>query len=111
MKESIPACEACRVDAEKVSPDEQQEFLQQLDGWSIVELNKLPVLEKSYTFSNFKSALEFTNQVGGLAEEINHHPQLVTEWGAVTVRWWTHKIGGLHKMDFAMAKRCDSFLA
>jgi 4a-hydroxytetrahydrobiopterin dehydratase len=32
---------------------------------------------------------------------------LVTEWGKVTVTWWTHEIGGLHRNDFVMAAKTD----
>jgi 4a-hydroxytetrahydrobiopterin dehydratase len=32
---------------------------------------------------------------------------LVTEWGKVTVSWWTHAIAGLHKNDYIMAAKTD----
>jgi 4a-hydroxytetrahydrobiopterin dehydratase len=51
--------------------------------------------------------LEFTNKIGSIAEVENHHPLIITEWGKVTLDWWTHKIGGLHKNDFIMAARSD----
>ena len=44
--------------------------------------------------------LSFTDSVGALAEEQGHHPRIVTEWGRVTVTWWTHKIRNLHRNDF-----------
>ena len=44
---------------------------------------------------------------GDLAEEEGHHPAILLEWGKTTVRWWTHKIGGLHQNDFVMAARTD----
>ena len=42
-----------------------------------------------------------------LAEEAEHHPAILTEWGKVTVQWWTHKIKGLHRNDFIMAAKTD----
>src|SRR4029434_3522610 len=62
-------------------------------------------LERLYKFSNFAEALTFTNKVGELAEAEAHHPALLTEWGRVTVAWWTHKIRGLHRNDFIMAAK------
>ena len=59
-------------------------------------------------FKNFEQALQFTNKLGTVAEQQNHHPAILTEWGKVTVSWWTHKIGGLHKNDFIMAARTDA---
>ena len=76
--------------------------------------SKRSVTSPSFTvptrFGNFAEALAFTNRVGELAESIGHHPELVTEWGRVTVKWWSHKIKGLHELDFALAKRCDSLV-
>ena len=64
-------------------------------------------LERSFKFKNFSQALEFANKVGAAAEEEDHHPLIVTEWGRVTLQWWTHTIGGLHKNDFIMAAKTD----
>jgi len=63
---------------------------------------------KEFKFKNFVEALAFTNKVGELAEAENHHPAILVEYGKVTVSWWTHVIGGLHKNDFIMAARTDS---
>ena len=64
-------------------------------------------LERVFKFKNFAEALEFTNKVGKAAEKEDHHPLIVTEWGKVTLDWWTHKIGGLHKNDFIMAAKAN----
>jgi 4a-hydroxytetrahydrobiopterin dehydratase len=64
-------------------------------------------LAKEYKFANFAEALTFSNHVGALAEEVGHHPAILTEWGKVNVRWWSHEIGGLHKSDFIMAAKTD----
>jgi len=64
-----------------------------------------------FTIPNFVEALNFTNKVGALAESEGHHPALLTEWGKVTVTWWTHKIGGLHRNDFIMAAKTDQLYA
>jgi len=100
-------CEACRVDAPKVTQAEQEQLLLELSEWQIVDDKGVLQLFKIYTFENFVSALDFTNRVGFLAEDEGHHPALLTEWGSVTVRWWSHKIGGLHKNDFIMAAKTD----
>jgi pterin-4a-carbinolamine dehydratase len=42
-------------------------------------------LEKTFKFKNFAQALEFTNKIGAIAEEENHHPLIITEWGRVTL--------------------------
>jgi 4a-hydroxytetrahydrobiopterin dehydratase len=91
-----------------VSPEELQVLMKQLLDWTIADVDGMPQLRRTYKTANFAQALEFTNQVGALAEEADHHPALLTEWGKVTVGWWTHSIGGLHMNDFIMAARCDN---
>jgi 4a-hydroxytetrahydrobiopterin dehydratase len=79
----------------------------QVPDWQIVERDQIKRLERAFKFKNFVEALQFTNRVGELAEEEGHHPALMTEWGRVTVTWWTHKIKGLHRNDFIMAAKTD----
>lgn len=101
------SCEACQAGAPLVDPKDFPELLRQLSGWEVVSLDGVNQLQRTYTFKNFVDALTFTNKVGALAEEYNHHPEIRTEWGKVTVFWWTHKISGLHKNDFIMAAKSD----
>jgi 4a-hydroxytetrahydrobiopterin dehydratase len=100
-------CEACRRDAPHVTDSEIAEYLPELPEWNIVEREGIRRLEKIFSFKDFVEALKFTNEIGDLAESENHHPAILTEWGRVTVTWWTHKIKGLHRNDFIMAARTD----
>lgn len=106
-KLSEQACEACRADSPKVSDQELKELLGQIPDWTPESRNGVLQLERTFKFPDFAQALAFTNRVGALAEKEGHHPALLTEWGKVTVTWWTHKIKGLHKSDFIMAARTD----
>lgn len=100
-------CEACRIDAPRVTEQEQEDLLKELNGWQIVEKKGVLQLLKAYNFANFLEAMEFSQKIAQLAEAQGHHPALLTEWGRVTVRWWSHKIGGLHRNDFIMAAKTD----
>jgi 4a-hydroxytetrahydrobiopterin dehydratase len=73
--------------------------------WELVEREGVKRLERTFKFKDFAQALAFTNRVGELAEQQDHHPVIVTEWGKVKVTWWTHKIRGLHQNDFIMAAK------
>jgi 4a-hydroxytetrahydrobiopterin dehydratase len=79
----------------------------QIPEWTVVERDGIARLERVFQFANFAEALSFTNAVGALAETAGHHPALTTEWGRVTVGWWTHAIAGLHRNDFVMAAKTD----
>ncbi len=100
-------CEACSFDAPRVADDEIERFKTAIPDWQIVERDGIMQLERFFKFRNFKQALAFTNRIGELAEEAGHHPALLTEWGKVTVTWWSHAIKGLHKNDFILAARTD----
>lgn len=103
-------CVPCEGGVAPADDTEIAGYLAQIQGWQVVEVNGTKHLTKTFTFPNFARALAFTNRVGELAEREGHHPALLTEWGKVTVTWWTHSIGGLHKNDFIMAARTDEVL-
>lgn len=100
-------CEACRSNTPALGTAEQQVLLASLPDWVLLQ-DDPPKLQRRYRFDNFRDALAFTNAVGELAEAENHHPRLLTEWGCVTVTWWTHAIAGLHRNDFILAARTDA---
>ena len=101
-------CVPCRRGAPTVTAAEIAELKPEAPDWDLVERDGIPRLERVFHFPDFAQALAFTNRVGALAEEEGHHPALLTEWGRVTVSWWTHKIRGLHRNDFIMAAKTDS---
>jgi 4a-hydroxytetrahydrobiopterin dehydratase len=100
-------CVACRKDSPRVTPEEIAQFSPQVPDWQIVERDGVKQLERTYRFPDFAQALAFTARVGQAAEEQDHHPTIVTEWGKVKLTWWTHKINGLHRNDFVMAAKSD----
>ena len=104
-------CVACRRDSPRVTDEDIAELKPQIPDWDIVEHNEIPSLERAYRLKNFVQALDLTNKVGALAEEEGHHPAILTEYGKVTVVWWTHKIKWLHRNDFIMAAKTDQIAA
>lgn len=74
------------------------------DDWQVVDEHHLV---KEYKFPNFVDALAFTNKVGAIAEEQNHHPDILTTWGKTKVTIWTHKIDGLTESDFIFAAKVE----
>ena len=101
-------CMACHKDAPLVSDAEACELSPQIPEWQTIDRNGIPMLERVFRFKNFVEALTFTVKVGELAEAEKHHPAILTEWGRVTVTWWTHAIRGLHRNDFIMAAKTDA---
>ncbi|HYL81627.1 MAG TPA: 4a-hydroxytetrahydrobiopterin dehydratase [Candidatus Acidoferrum sp.] len=104
-------CEACRAGAPTVTPEDMEQYQLQVPDWRVAESEGIKRLERVFRFRDFRQALSFTNGVGELAEADGHHPAILTEWGKVTVGWWTHKIKGLHRNDFVMAAKTDRLYA
>ncbi len=107
---SAERCIACRRDSPRVTSAEVAELRREISDWQVLERDGIARLERVFHFPNFADALAFTNGVGALAEAEGHHPAILTEWGRVTVTWWTHKIHGLHRNDFIMAAKTDALV-
>ena len=101
-------CVACRRDAPRVTAEEVAELTPLIPDWVNEDHDGVPRLVRVFRLPTFRDALAFTQRVGELAEAEGHHPALLTEWGKVTVSWWTHKIRGLHRNDFIMAAKTDA---
>ena len=104
-------CTACRAGEPTVTDAELTALRPQIPQWQVVERAGIARLERVFALKNFAEALAFTNRVGELAEAEGHHPALLTEWGQVTVTWWTHAIRGLHRNDLIMAAKTDVLYA
>jgi len=103
-------CVACRGGDPKATEAEIAELHSQVVDWEIVMVNDVQRLERVFKLKNYTEAVAFTNKIASIAEEEDHHPLIVLEWGRVTVQWWTHVVGGLHKNDFIMAAKTNTLL-
>ena len=100
-------CSAITATTIRLSDAEISRNQAKLPDWEIYQKDGELRLEKVFQFKDFDQAIDFTNRVAKIANEENHHPAILTEWGKVTVTWWTHKIKGLHLNDFIMAAKTD----
>ena len=98
-------CVPCKGGVPPLEGAELAKLHEQLgNDWRVVEAHHL---EKTYRFADFREGLAFTNRVGQLAEEQNHHPDIHLAWGRVRLTLWTHKIDGLTESDFVLAAKVD----
>ena len=100
-------CVACRGTEPTLSDIQILEYQIRVPEWKVKKVDGMNRLERVFKFKDFAEAIAFTDKIGAIAEEEDHHPLIITEWGRVTVNWWTHKIGGLHLNDFIMAAKTD----
>jgi 4a-hydroxytetrahydrobiopterin dehydratase len=97
-------CESCRSAKSPLSHQRITALFSELTGWNLDADRRLG---KSYKTKNFATALAFANKIGALADEENHHPDLLVRWGELKVELWTHKINGLSEADFILAAKID----
>jgi 4a-hydroxytetrahydrobiopterin dehydratase len=76
-----------------------------LSGWRVSEQHHL---EKEFPFPDFAKALAFANRIGKVADEINHHPDLLVSWGKVRVMTWSHDANAITARDWKLAERVDA---
>jgi 4a-hydroxytetrahydrobiopterin dehydratase len=100
-------CVPCRGGEPPLTSEQIEQYLGQVEDWELIEVKGVQRIRRRFRFPDFGTALAFTLEVGRIAEEQDHHPRIVTQWGSVSVDWWTHAIGGLHDNDFVMAARTD----
>lgn len=85
----------------------QQQIDDKLEELSVQWAQAGDSLEREYEFDDFASALEFVNEVGGIAEELGHHPDIELGWGRVVIRITSHEAGGITSDDFELAQAVD----
>ncbi len=100
-------CEPCMLGARPMPAEQSNHLLASVPRWKKINVDGVEQLRREFHFKDFKEALDFSLKIGLLAEREQHHPTLMTEWGKVTVNWWTHKASGLHNNDFVMAAKTD----
>lgn len=103
-------CVACQEGAEAATDREIRALRAEIPEWKLIGENGVQKLQRQFSFPDFVTAMAFTQRVAELAEAEGHHPALLTEWGKVTVTWWTHKLDGLHQNDFICAARTDALI-
>lgn len=99
-------CAPCEGGVEKLSEDEVKRLLANLSGWSLTDDGQR--IRKEWLVRDFRAGLAFFNNVGNVAEEEGHHPDLhLVGYRNVAIEIWTHAIGGLSENDFILAAKID----
>ena len=101
-------CVPCRGGVPPLQGEALASLARQVDGWEVVEEHHI---RKLFKFPDFRQALKFVNQLGEIAEEQGHHPDVYLAWGKVEITIWTHAIDGLTESDFILAAKIDRLYA
>lgn len=99
-------CRPCEGGVPPLEKEEIEQYQKQLKNeWEVVERKKI---RQTYSFKDFKEAINFANKVGEIAEEEQHHPDLHVYYGKVVIELATHAIGGLSENDFILAAKIEN---
>jgi 4a-hydroxytetrahydrobiopterin dehydratase len=98
------SCVPCRGGVPPLKGKDLETLRNQVQGWDVVSEHHIT---KTFTFPDFRTALDFVDRVGETAEQEGHHPDIFLTWGKVEIKIWTHKIDGLTESDFIMAAKID----
>jgi len=102
---SSERCVPCHGGVPRLTRAEIEPLLSELDpAWQVIDDHHL---EREFKFPDFVQALAFTNRAGAIAEEEQHHPDILLRWGSATVAIWTHAVDGLTRNDFVLAAKID----
>jgi 4a-hydroxytetrahydrobiopterin dehydratase len=100
------SCTPCQEGADPLRGEQIRRLSGELASeWHVVREHHL---EREFKFKDFRKALDFVNEVGAIAEEQGHHPDVYLSYGKVRIQLWTHKIDGLHENDFILAAKIDA---
>lgn len=98
-------CVPCKGIGRPLTKDEIAKCIATMDhNWHVTAQG---VLQGTYKFKNFEAALHFVNQIGSIANQENHHPDIHLSWGKVVVELTTHALKGLTENDFIIAQKID----
>ena len=90
--------------AERLTKKEIADGMKKIPGWE----RQGDAISRLYTFSGFITAMAFVNHVAGLAESMDHHPDILIQYRKVKLSLSTHSAGGLTALDFALAQKIDA---
>lgn len=93
----------------KLTPEERNAALANLDGWAWDETHQ--GISRSFRFADFAAAFAFMTRVAMLAEKVDHHPDWSNRWNQVDILLTTHNAGGLTRRDIELAQNIDTILA
>lgn len=94
------------VSRKKLAEEEIRGKLSEVPGWGYIDGR----LRSQFQTLNFSNGVQFVNQIARVADDLNHHPDVLLTYPRVTIDIFTHDIGGLTEFDFELAKRISKLI-
>jgi 4a-hydroxytetrahydrobiopterin dehydratase len=98
-------CKPCKGNIPPMKSDDLARYHKELgESWNVIGEHHL---EKEFKLKDWQEAVFLTDKIAELADQEDHHPDVVLSYGKVKVSLWTHKIDGLSENDFILAAKID----
>ena len=88
---------------QKLSADQVRENLGELPSWSL----NSDSLQRTFRFDDFLGSMGFVDRIAQLAEQMQHHPDIMIRYNKVTLTLTTHDAGGITENDLTLARATD----
>ena len=88
----------------------QEDLLFELPDWHITGNPEDKQIRRTFQFTNYADALQFTADIGALAEQCGHYPTIITTYQKVTVMWHTTESENLQINDFILAAKTSALI-
>lgn len=99
-------CKPCEGGVPPLSGEELAKYQKEVsEEWKVIDGKKI---HREFSFKNFAEAMNLANKIAEIADEENHHPDLIISYGKVVVELSTHAIKGLSENDFILAAKIDA---
>jgi 4a-hydroxytetrahydrobiopterin dehydratase len=96
----------CQRDAAILQQNEVQGLLDNIPDWQSAEDGKS--ISRAFRFSDYGQTMAFVNKVAVIAEQQDHHPDMLVSYNRCTVTYTTHSAGGLSRNDFICAAHINA---
>jgi len=102
-------CKPCEKGAPPFTEAQEDAMVKDIENWEIVRTG-IHKIKKLFRLKGFSPAMGFVVQIGLVAQEQGHHPDIHVYYDRVEVEFYTHAVGGLSENDFIMAAKIDDLL-
>ena len=101
-------CIPCEGGIPAFDISEIHKYLKKINNWEVIQnKEKNYYIEKQFKFRDYISSENFVLEVGKIAEQEGHHPDISFGWGYAKIKISTHAIKGLAESDFILAAKID----
>lgn len=91
----------------KIPPEQIELLMENIPEWT----RENNGISRAWAFRDFGDAMIFVNRVAELAQQNEHHPDILIRYNKVALTLTTHDVNGLTNKDFWLAQQIDDLVS